>query len=434
MSVLIKGVIEKTPAYKKFKENDILLQINGHDIKDVLDYMYYAAEAKLEVLIEREGKQKLIKVKKSEYDDLGLEFETFLMDKKQSCTNKCIFCFIDQMPEGLRDSLYFKDDDARLSFLHGNYITLTNISDEDIKRIIDMRLNINVSVHTTNPELRCKMMNNRFAGEKLKYLKMMTDSGLVLNCQVVCCPGINDKDELRRTISDIGKLMPNITSLAIVPVGLTKYRENLTKLEPFDEQSACEVIDIVEEYQKKFLSEYGRRMVFASDEFYILAKKELPSAEEYEDYPQYENGLGLLRSLIDEFDDALTEISDDVSDRKCTIATGVLAYPYICDMARKAMAKWKNIEVDVVKIENEFFGKSITVAGLITATDLINALKGKELGDELLIPSVMLSAGDHIFIDDYTVEDVEKSLNTKIRETTNNGYELLCGMLGIDDK
>ncbi len=434
MSVLIKGVIEKTPAYKKFKENDILLQINGHDIKDVLDYMYYAAEAKLEVLIEREGKQKLIKVKKSEYDDLGLEFETFLMDKKQSCTNKCIFCFIDQMPEGLRDSLYFKDDDARLSFLHGNYITLTNISDEDIARIIDMRLNINVSVHTTNPELRCKMMNNRFAGEKLKYLKMMTDSGLELNCQVVCCPGINDKDELRRTISDIGKLMPNITSLAIVPVGLTKYRENLTKLEPFNEQSALEVIEIVEEYQKKFLSEYGRRMVFASDEFYILAKRELPTAEEYEDYPQYENGLGLLRSLIDEFDDALNEISDDVSDRKCTIATGVLAYPYICDMARKAMAKWNNIEVDVVKIENEFFGKSITVAGLITATDLINALKGKELGDELLIPSVMLSAGDHIFIDDYTVEDVEKSLNIKIRETTNNGYELLCGMLGIDDK
>lgn len=434
MSVVIKGVIEKSPASRKIKENDILLQINGHDIKDVLDYMYYAAEDKLDVLVERGGKSKHVKIKKSEYDDLGLEFETFLMDKKQSCTNKCIFCFIDQMPKGLRDSLYFKDDDARLSFLHGNYITLTNISDDDIKRIIDMRLNINVSVHTTNPELRCRMMNNRFAGEKLRYLKMMTDSGLQLNCQVVCCPGINDKDELRRTISDIGELMPNITSLAIVPVGLTKFRENLTKLEPFNEQSAAEVIEIVEEFQKKFLSLYGRRMVFASDEFYILAKRELPSAEEYEDYPQYENGLGLLRSLIDEFDEAIGEMSDEVPDRKCTVATGVLAYPYISDMAKKAMDKWQNVKIDVVRIENEFFGKSITVAGLITATDLINALEGKELGDELLIPSVMLSAGDHIFIDDYTVEEVEKSLNTKIRETTNNGYELLCGMLGIDDK
>lgn len=432
MSVKIIGVTENSPASKKFREGDILCEINGHRIADVLDYMYYAADSKLRIRIERDGKSHNITVRKSEYDDLGLTFETFLMDKKKSCTNKCIFCFIDQMPHGMRESLYFKDDDARLSFLHGNYITLTNVSDEDIQRIIEMRLNINVSVHTTNPELRCKMMNNRFAGEKLKYLKMMTDSSLQLNCQIVCCPGINDGEELKRTISDIGMLMPNITSLAVVPVGLTKYRENLAQLTPFDEKTANETIDIVESFQQKFLDEYGTRMVFASDELYILAKRPLPSAEEYEGYPQYENGLGLIRSLVDEFEDAINTTECEIENRKCTVATGMLAYPFIRELAQKAVNKWKNLDCRVIPIENKFFGSTITVSGLITAGDLIEQLRNEELGDELLIPSVMLSAGDHIFLDDYTVEQVEIELKIKISEVTNDGYKMLGSILGIE--
>lgn len=431
MSVQIKGVIENSPSSKKIKKGDILCEINGNPITDVLDYMFYAAEEELHLKLLRDGREKNVTIKKSEYDDLGLEFETFLMDKKQSCSNKCVFCFIDQMPKGMRDTLYFKDDDARLSFLQGNYITLTNISDADIQRIIDMRLNINVSVHTTNPELRCKMMNNRFAGEKLKYLKLMTDNGLYLNCQIVCCSGINDGEELRRSISDLGKLMPNITSVAVVPVGVTKYRENLFELKTFTKETASEVIDIIEDFQKQFLEKYSTRMVFASDEFYILAERELPCAEEYEDYPQYENGLGLLRSLIDEFDDALMTCEEKIEKRVCTIATGTLAYRYIKEMAQKAMDKFEGLDCKVIEVENEFFGKTITVAGLITATDLINRLKDESLGDELLIPSCMLSNAENIFLDDYTLSQVEQRINIKIKPVKNNGYELLAAMLGL---
>ena len=373
----------------------------------------------------------MLKICKNEYDDLGLEFETFLMDKKKSCCNKCVFCFIDQMPEGMRDTLYFKDDDARLSFLQGNYVTLTNLSENDIDRIIEMKLNINVSVHTTNPELRCKMMNNRFAGEKIAFLKKMADAGISMNCQIVLCPGLNDSAELIRTLTDLGELMPNISSVAIVPVGLTKFRQNLYPLKLFDREGAEAALDIIEEFQQRFLSEYGTRLVFASDEFYLTAQRELPDSDFYEGYPQYENGVGMIRSLADEFEDALENSTASDAYREISIATGASAYNFISSLVLKAEKKYKNIKCHVYKIVNNFFGDTITVSGLLTATDIIEQLKGKPLGSELLLTSSMIMHGSDLFLDDYRICDVEKALNVKIRLTVNDGNSLVDAILGI---
>lgn len=432
MAVTITGIIKHSPAHRaKIKSNDILISINDHEITDVLDYMFYSAEDKTELVIERKGKVLKKVVSKSEYDDLGLEFNSFLMDEKRSCSNKCIFCFIDQMPPGMRETLYFKDDDARLSFLQGNYVTLTNLNDNDIKRIIDMRLNINVSVHTTNPELRCKMMNNRFAGDKLKYLKMIADSGLMINCQIVCCPNVNDGEELKRTLNDLSDLMPNIQSVAVVPVGLTKYRDGLFPLECFNKINAGEVIDIIESKQKECLRKYGTRMVYPADEFYLLAERELPPTEFYEDYPQYENGVGLLRSLGDELESALKACEEIIESRTVTLVTGAAAYDFHVMLTKKIMRKFPAVKINTEKIINKFFGETITVAGLITAGDLIDQLKGKSLGDELIIPKVMLKADEPVFLDDLTVSDVEKALNIKVTASANDGYEYLNKLLGI---
>lgn len=432
MAVTITGIIKHSPAHRaKIKSNDILISINDHEITDVLDYMFYSAEDKTELVIERKGKVLKKVVSKSEYDDLGLEFNSFLMDEKRSCSNKCIFCFIDQMPPGMRETLYFKDDDARLSFLQGNYVTLTNLNDNDIKRIIDMRLNINVSVHTTNPELRCKMMNNRFAGDKLKYLKMIADSGLMINCQIVCCPNVNDGEELKRTLNDLSDLMPNIQSVAVVPVGLTKYRDGLFPLECFNKINAGEVIDIIESKQKECLRKYGTRMVYPADEFYLLAERELPPTEFYEDYPQYENGVGLLRSLGDELESALKACEEIIEPRTVTLVTGAAAYDFHVMLTKKIMRKFPAVKINTEKIINKFFGETITVAGLITAGDLIDQLKGKSLGDELIIPKVMLKADEPVFLDDLTVSDVEKALNIKVTASANDGYEYLNKLLGI---
>ncbi|MDE6789146.1 MAG: DUF512 domain-containing protein, partial [Ruminococcus sp.] len=291
--IKIKNVISDSPAHIiGVREGDFLLRINGHEIKDVLDYMFYAAETDILLDVVRNGENLNFTIQKDEYDDLGIEANTFLMDKKQRCSNKCVFCFIDQMPPNMRETLYFKDDDARLSFLQGNYVTLTNLSQTDIDRIIAMKLNINVSVHTTNPELRVKMMYNRFAGEKLKYIYQLAENGIQLNCQIVCCPELNDGDELRRTLSDLGSLMPNISSMAVVPVGVTKYREGLYPLKCFNKKSAGDTIDIIAEFQKKFLAEYGTRTVFPSDEFFLIAERDIPDMSYYEDFSQYENGVG----------------------------------------------------------------------------------------------------------------------------------------------
>lgn len=430
--VRICGVDKGSPAEKAGVLNDdILTNINGHEIKDVLDYMFYAAEECVSLGIIRGSDELTLNVTKGEYDDLGMQFDSFLMDSKQSCRNKCVFCFIEQMPPDMRETLYFKDDDARLSFLQGNYVTLTNLEDSDIDRIIRMKLNINVSVHTTNPELRCKMMNNRFAGQKLDYIRRLTDAGIRLNCQIVCCPGLNDGDELRRTLSDLGRLMPNISSVAVVPVGITKFRKGLTPLTPFTKQTAAEAIDIIEGFQREFLAKYGTRTVFPSDEFYLTAERSLPEAEFYEDYPQYENGVGMLRSLIDEFNDACDSAEYDGSPRHVTIACGYAAFSVIKSLADKANALFSGLRCDVFRIRNDFFGDTITVTGLITARDLTAQLKGCRLGCELLLSSAMIRREHNDFLDDVTVEEVEKDLNTPIRIVANDGYELLDAMLGI---
>ncbi|SEK30987.1 putative radical SAM enzyme, TIGR03279 family [Ruminococcus sp. YRD2003] len=430
--VKINSVSEGSPASRcGVREGDLLSAINGHPVKDVLDYMYYAAETRVTLDIVRHGEELTFRIEKDEYDDLGLEFETFLMDSKQRCSNNCVFCFIDQMPPGMRETLYFKDDDARLSFLQGNYVTLTNLKQEDIDRIIKMKLNINVSVHTTNPELRVKMMHNRFAGEKLKFIRQLAENGIKLNCQVVCCPGMNDGDELRRTLSDLGELMPNITSMAVVPVGVTKFREGLYPLTTFNKQTAGETIDIIGEYQQQFLEKFGTRTVFPSDEFFLIAERDIPPAEFYEDYSQYENGVGMLRSLMDEFTKALEIAEWEGGERHVTIATGYSPYPIICRLARKAEEAFPQLKCDVVRIRNDFFGDTITVTGLITAQDLIAQLKGRDLGDELLISSAMLRRDSDVFLDDMTVSDVERELGVPLRSSDSDGYELLDAIMGV---
>ena len=430
--VKINSVIPGSPADKSgVFEGDLLASINGHRVKDVLDYMYYAAETTVVLDIVRHGEELTFTVEKDEYDDLGLEFETFLMDSKQSCANKCVFCFIDQMPPGMRETLYFKDDDTRLSFLQGNYVTLTNLSQSDIDRIIQMKLNINVSVHTTNPELRVKMMKNRFAGEKLKYIYQLAQSGIKLNCQIVCCPGLNDGDELRRSLTDLGSLMPNITSMAVVPVGVTKFREGLYPLRGFTKEEAGETIDIIAGFQEQFLQKFGTRTVFPSDEFFLIAGRDIPDADFYEDMPQYENGVGMLRSLMDEFSDALESAEWEGGERHVTIATGASPYPIICQLAKRAMEKFPLLRCDVIKIRNDFFGETITVTGLITAQDLIAQLKGRDNGEELLISSAMLRRDSTVFLDDLTVEDVERELNIKVRSSQSDGFELLDAIMGV---
>ena len=431
--VKINSVMHGSPADAAgVNSGDILVEINSHDIKDVLDYMYYAADTDITLVIERGGQTLTFDIRKDEYDDLGLEFETFLMDQKQSCSNKCVFCFIDQMPPGMRETLYFKDDDARLSFLQGNYVTLTNMKQSDIDRIIEMKLNINVSVHTTNPELRVKMMHNRFAGEKLKYIWHLAQNGIKLNCQIVCCPGLNDGAELRRSLTDLGTLMPNITSMAVVPVGVTKFRQGLYPLVGFDKEGAAETIDIIEEFQQIFLEKFGTRTVFPSDEFYLIAERELPPMEAYEDFSQYENGVGMLRSLIDEFEKALELADWDGEHRHVSIATGYSAFGTIDMLAKMAEKHFPGLECDVYRIRNDFFGETITVTGLITAQDLIAQLKGKDLGDDLLLSQAMIRRDSDVFLDDMTISDVETALNVSIRTTPSDGYELLDAILGIE--
>lgn len=406
------------------------MSINEHPVRDVLDYMYYASETKITLVIQDcHQNHRKIKILKDEYDDIGLEFSSFLMDQKQSCRNKCVFCFIDQMPPGMRETLYFKDDDARLSFLQGNYVTLTNMTQEDVDRIIQMKLNMNVSVHTTNPELRCRMMQNRFAGKKLDYLWQMAHAGIQLNCQIVLCPGLNDDKELEHTLRDLGKMLPNLTSVAVVPVGLSKFRENLYPLTGFTKQTAGQAIDLIQRFQAEFLEKFGTRAVFPSDEFFLLAEREIPDADYYEDYPQYENGVGMLRSLADEFESALEDAVYSGHPRKISIATGVSVYAFLKDLIKKVEQKFPELTCQVFCIKNDFFGESITVTGLLTAQDIISQLKDQDLGEKLLLSSSMIRKDDPVFLDDYTIQDVEKALQTRIQLVNNDGYDLLDAIL-----
>lgn len=408
---------------------DIIISVNGNGIDDVLDYRFYTTEKHLEILIHRGPELFNVSINKGQYDDLGLEFSSYLMDEKTSCRNKCVFCFIDQNPRGMRETVYFKDDDSRLSFLMGNYITLTNMTQKDIDRIIKMRMSpINVSVHTTNPDLRCRMMNNRFAGQVLSYLKDLSDAGIGINCQIVLCKGLNDKEELTRTLGDLEKYIPAVQSIAVVPAGLTKHREGLYPLEPFDVDDCREVIKQVNAFGEHFLEKYGKRLVYCSDEFYLKAQITLPDASYYEEYPQLDNGVGSIRSMSDEFYDELEYLAEDFDtgvQKKFSIATGKAAYDFISEITDKLCKRCHGLDAKVFCIENKFFGENITVAGLITGRDLIDQLKGKELGDYLFIPSVMLRSEGDLFLDNVSLEDAEKELNVKIVVNDINGYDFI---------
>lgn len=422
-------------AVKGITAGDELLKINGNEIMDVLDYDFYMTESNLTLTFKcADGKYKVIKTKNT---DCGLQFETYLMDKQQHCKNKCIFCFIDQLPKGLRESLYFKDDDSRLSFLFGNYITLTNISEHEIERIIRMHISpVNISVHTMNPELRVQMMKNKNAGKSLEIIKRFADAGIQMNTQLVLCPGINDGDELRRSIEELAALYPSVQSIAAVPVGLTKFRDGLEKIEPYNRQTAGEVIDIIEEYSNKFRKEFGAGLCYPADEFFIKAERELPNADYYDGYPQLDNGVGLVRSFCDDFLDELEYCNKKSINKKVTLATGVDFFPYLRDLCKEAEEKY-GVEIQVKKIINNFFGETITVSGLVTGIDLYEQLKDCDLGEYLLLPSSMISdytnhtENKNKFLDDMTVEELEERLNTKIMLTNGGGSQLLKDVLGV---
>jgi putative radical SAM enzyme (TIGR03279 family) len=416
------------------KKGETLLSINSNEIVDVLDYRFYQVNRKLTLEVADEDKNvRTIEMTKGEYEEIGLEFETYLMDKQHSCRNKCIFCFIDQLPKGMRESLYFKDDDSRLSFLFGNYITLTNITEHEIDRIIKMHISpINVSVHTTNPELRCKMMNNRFAGDTLKYLKRFADAGITLNCQIVSCPGINDGDELVRTLTDLENLGVNMT--AIVPVGLTRYRENLYPLVPYNKETAGQTIDIIEKMGDECVKKHGRRIFFPGDEFYLLAEREIPSPEFYEDFSALEDGIGMIAYLTDDVGWKLEELDADESlCHKVTIACGEGVFPYMKRIMSMINEKFPNITINTRAIKNNFFGGGVNVSGLVTGGDLIDQLRGDDLGDRLIIPSSMLRFENDLFLDDVSTDDVERELGVTLVPVNNNGNDLVEAVIAGKD-
>ncbi len=417
----------------ELETGDVLLKINGNEIEDVFDYKYYADSESMVMLVEKADGQLWELETDHDYEDLGITFENGLMSDYKSCCNRCIFCFIDQMPPGMRETLYFKDDDSRLSFLQGNYITLTNMKDSDIERIIRFHLApINISVHTTNPELRCKMLHNRFAGEALKRMDRLFEAKVPMNGQIVLCRGINDKEELGKTIGDLAKYLPYMESVSVVPVGLSKFREGLEPLEPFDKKAAEEALEIIEEWQKKIFKENGTHFIHASDEFYILAERELPKASRYDGYPQLENGVGMLRLLDCEVTEALNEpIPANPQEEIISIATGYLAYPYVKKQAEKITKKYPQKKVDVYAIRNDFFGEQITVAGLLTGQDIINQLKGKDLGQRLLLPSCMFRRGEEVFLDDITRVEVQNALQVPVNIVKSGGQDLVYGILGI---
>ena len=432
MAVIIDSVVKGSPAARAgFQAGETLVSLNGHDIMDVLDYRFYQDEVRLEaVVLDDSGRRRILRVVKGEYQDLGLDFATYLMDRQRSCQNKCIFCFIDQLPPGLRESLYFKDDDSRLSFLFGNYITLTNITEHEVERIIHMHISpINISVHTTNPTLRVKMMNNRFAGEKLDVLYRLAAAGIRINCQLVLCPGWNDGEELEKTIEDLTAL-ESVGCIAAVPVGLTKYREGLTPLRLFDKEGAAAVIDCLERFGEKSLAETGSRRVYAADEFYLLAGRKIPEAAFYEDFALLENGVGLWAMLRDEALDAITDEPAPDRPRRISLATGTAAYPLMRELVDIAAAKWHNLEGRVYAIVNDFFGHTINVSGLVTGGDLIRQLKDQEIGEELLIPASMLRREGDLFLDDISLSDVERALGVPVRPVPNDGYALMAALAG----
>ena len=444
----------------ELEPGDILLSVNGSEMEDVFDYHYLINDDYLVLLVQKKnGEEWELEIEKDYSEDIGIIFENGLMDDYKSCTNKCMFCFIDQMPPGMRETLYFKDDDSRLSFLQGNYITLTNMKDKDLERIIRLKLApINISVHTTNPELRCKMLHNRFAGEALDKIRKLYEAGIEMNGQIVLCKGVNDGAELDRSIRELSEYLPYMESLSVVPVGLTKYREGLYPLEPFGKEDAREVIAIIEKWQKICYETHGTHFVQASDEWYLTAELPLPEEERYDGYLQLENGVGMLRLLDTEFHEALDaakkdkkQIREDAAwtakERKLslrkgtngdglqqyhvTMVTGKLAAPFLQAMAKEFMGVFPEFQVDIVPIRNDFFGELITVSGLITAQDMVAQLKEMELGERVTIPCNMLRMGEEVFLDDWTLVEVENALQVPVDIVKSSGQDLLDAMLGL---
>lgn len=405
---------------------DEILSINGSEIKDIIDYKYLISDEYIELNIKKlNGEIFAFEIEKDFYEDLGIEFSNPLIDEAKRCSNACIFCFIDQLPQNMRETLYFKDDDSRLSFLQGNFITLTNMKDEDIDRIIKYRISpINVSVHTTNPELRKKMLRNKNAGKIMEILQKLDDANIEVNCQIVCIPNINDKEELERTIRDLSSLKNSVKSLAIVPVGLTKHRENLPKLEPFDKERSLQIINQIEKLQREYLQKENTRFVFLSDEFYILAEKDIPSDEEYEGYPQIENGVGLIRNFSEEINEELKNLEYSEKEAEVTLVTGTLASDFMEDIKERVLTKLPNYKINVREIQNEFFGTSITVAGLVTGGDIIKQVKEEDFKN-IMIPDCMLRAETDYFLDDVTIADLENNLNRKVFVTKVDGKDFL---------
>ena len=432
----------------EIEAGDVLVSINGNEIEDVFDFHYMVNDEYLEVLIRKpDGEEWELEIEKEYNEDLGIEFENGLMDDYKSCSNKCIFCFIDQMPPGMRETLYFKDDDSRLSFLQGNYITLTNMKDKDLERIIQYHLApINISVQTTNPELRCMMLHNRFAGDALKKIDRLYEAGIQMNGQIVLCKGVNDGEELERSIRDLSKYLPYMESVSVVPVGLSKYRDGLYPLEPFTKEDAIAVIETIEKWQDICMKEHDMHFIHASDEWYMLAERPLPEEDSYDGYLQLENGVGMMRLLMNEFTDALEDAKDpeykeDMMNilneelgghHKVSLITGRLAAPFLREMADAFMREFPGYEVEVVDIRNDFFGEKITVSGLITGQDLLAQTKTRELGNALAIPCNMLRMGERVFLDDITVEDVEKTLQVPVLIVKSSGLALLEAMFGYE--
>lgn len=414
----------------ELEAGDVLLTIDGEEIEDIFDYEYRInSEAITMVIRKKNGEEWELDIE-NEYQDLGLTFENGLMSEYRSCRNKCIFCFIDQMPPGMRETLYFKDDDSRLSFLQGNYITLTNMKDRDIERIIRFKLApINISVQTTNPELRCKMLNNRFAGEALQKIDRLYEAGIPMNGQIVLCKGVNDGDELERSIRDLARYVPCMESVSVVPVGLSKYREGLFPLEPFTREDAELTISIIERWQNRFYEKHGIHFIHASDEFYLLAERPMPEAERYDGYIQLENGVGMIRLMTDEVNEALSGRSDDGTVEELSIATGFLAYPSIKEYREKIRAVFPGRTLHIHPIRNDFFGERITVAGLVTGRDLLRQLKGKKLGQRLLLPTAMFRNGEEVFLDDVTREEVQNALQVRVDIVKSSGHDFVDAVL-----
>ena len=417
----------------ELEPGDRVLTINGNPVEDIFDYEYYVNSPSMTMVVRKANGEEWELDIENDYEDLGLTFENGLMSDYRSCSNKCIFCFIDQMPPGMRETLYFKDDDTRLSFLQGNYVTLTNLKDKDVERIIRFKLApINISVQTTNPELRCMMLHNRFAGKIMEQLQKLYEGGIIMNGQIVLCKNVNDGEELERSIRDLSGFIPNIESVSVVPVGLSDHREGLYPLEPFNREDARKVIACIEKWQKKLYEEYGTHFIHASDEWYLLAGYEMPEEERYDGYLQLENGVGMIRLLTEEFHEGLKEAVTDGKKRHVTIATGHSAVGTIRKLAEELCEKFPNVTVDVYEIVNHFFGEQITVSGLMTGTDLKEQLQGKDLGETLLLPVNILRSGEdvQILLDDITIPELENTLQIPISIVQSNGQDLVDKILG----